>query len=77
MTVESINGELRKTLHEKGISVQNLTQINEKLHRDLDVVISSASRMEIQRVSYKEFLIKQVSLLFLRIVKNKTFDDPE
>lgn len=81
MLVESLNGELKKKLHEEGISVQKLTQSNEKLHRDLDVVISNASRMEIQLDKKRdeisqlkndnEFLIKQVSLLFVRI------DDPE
>lgn len=72
VTAESLNEVLQGKLHEEGVLVQKLNQNNEKLHRDLEHVISKANHMEIQldrkrdEISQlkndNEFLIKQVIL---------------
>lgn len=71
-TLEGINRDLGQELETQVTSVHNLTQSNEKLHRDLDDVIAKANRMEIQldrkrdelsqAKNDNEFLIKQVSV---------------
>lgn len=68
--VEGVNGELEKKLSDQDSSLVKKTNTNEKLHRDLDDVISKANRLEIQLDRKRdelsqlkndnEFLIKQV-----------------